>query len=108
MSLRDKLKERVNQDALALEIREWDEIIYVKPLTCGEMSKLQKRHPDFLSKMSVEGMVDLIIMKCLDKDGDPAFTLEDKPLLLREKVNVITAITSEIIGSSLSEDYEKN
>lgn len=108
MSLRDKLKNRVNQDAVAIHVEAWDETLYVKPLTCGDMSKLQRKHPDFLSQMSAESMVDLIILKCLDQEGEKAFSLDDKALLLRESMNVIASIAASILGSQVTEDYEKN
>ena len=108
MNLRDKLKERLDQPAIAVEIEEWGETIYFKPLTCGDINKIQKKYPDFLTSMSGEGMVELILLKSLDKDGEKAFTLEDKPLLLREKMSVIAGIAGAILGSQFSEDHEKN
>jgi hypothetical protein len=108
MSIRDKIKERLSSAPKAVYIEEWDETIYVKPLNCGEMSKLQNRHKDFLSNMTGEAMVDLILMKALDKDGEKAFDLEDKPYLLKESMSVIGSVAAGILGSQTSEDYEKN
>ena len=44
-------------------------------------------------------MVDLIIMKAEDKDGEKLFTLEDKPILMRESVAIISKIAGEMFSS---------
>lgn len=108
MSIHDKIKERISQEPKSFYVEEWDETIFATPLTCGEMSKLQKRHPNFLTAMEGESMVDLIIMKCLDKEGEKLFTLEHKPHLLRETLSVISAVAGKILNSQLEVDYEKN
>lgn len=108
MAIRDKIKERLSVSAKSFHIDEWDEDIYCTPISCGEMSKLQKRHPSFLTNMDGEAMVDLILSKALDSNGDKLFTLEDKPYLLREEMTVISSVAVGILGSQTSEDHEKN
>jgi hypothetical protein len=59
--------------------------------------------------MTVDGMVDLIIMKAETKDGNKAFTLEDKPFLMREEVNIIATLSAKMFGDVVSvEEQEKN
>lgn len=108
MSILDKIKDRINSGTVAIEVKEWGETIYVTPLSCGDMGKLQKRHPNFLGNMTAEGMVDLIVLKAMDKEGEKVFTIEDKPILLRESLNVVASISAAIIGSQIEEDHEKN
>ena len=108
MSIRDKIKARLNSEPAGIFIDEWDETVYVTPITCGEMSKLQSRHENFLSNLTGEAMVDLIITKALTSDGEKMFTIEDKPILLRETMTVISSLAAGILGAQVSEDHEKN
>jgi uncharacterized protein (UPF0264 family) len=108
MTIRDKIKERLNAAPVSFYVKEWDENIYCTPLSCGEMSKIQSKHPNFLSNLTGEAMADLIILKSLNKDGEKMFDLEDKPYLLRENMALISSVSAQIIGAQISEDYEKN
>ena len=59
--------------------------------------------------MTVDGMVDLIIMKAETKDGEKAFTLEDKRFLMSEDVNIIANLSAKMFGDPVSvEEQEKN
>jgi hypothetical protein len=53
-------------------------------------------------------MVDVIIMKAQNRDGDAIFTLEDKPTLMREPMDRIGRIANEMMLTEISEDIEKN
>ena len=108
MSLLDKIREAASQDVKSIYVEAWDETIWIKPLTAGEVSKMQKKHPDFLSHTSLEAMADLIIMKVLDKDGEKALTLEAKPDLLRNHPTVVASVAGQILGPDVNEDHEKN
>ena len=44
-------------------------------------------------------MVDLLIMKAEDKDGEKLFTLEDKPFLMREPVTLISNISGQMFAT---------
>lgn len=95
-------------------VSEWGEDgkpleIFAGVLTCHDVDRLQKKHKDFLANMSVEAMVDLIILKSENESGDKLFSLEDKPVLMREPVLLVTRVAGEIFGSVLTaEDAEKN
>ena len=83
--------------------------IYASTLTCHDVDRLQKKHKDFLNNMTIEGMVDLIILKAETADGEKMFTLEDKPHLMREPILLVSRIAGEVFGSVLSiEEQEKN
>ena len=54
-------------------------------------------------------MVDLIILKAEDKNGERLFTLEDKPHLMRESLSVVSRVSAEMLQSVASiEEHEKN
>ena len=109
MSIADKLKERIAFQAKSFHVTEWDTDVYCTPFTCGELDKLQKRHPGFLNNLAGEAMVDLIVMKALDENGKQLFTLKEKPYLLREEATVINDVASKLIAQTGLEDTpEKN
>jgi len=109
MSVVDKIKARLGSQPSSYYIEEWDETIYARPLTCGEMTEIQRRHPDFPSKMTGDSMVDLIIRKAMDKQGNKLFSLEDKPILLKETTAIISTVVAKILSSQVTvEEAEKN
>lgn len=113
MSIADRIKARTSARR-TIDVPEWGEDdkplrVAFGPLTAGELNRLQRKHPMFLTNATFEGMVDLIISKCEDANGEKLFTLEDKPILMREEVNVIAHVAGEIMGGASSvEDHEKN
>ena len=108
MSLLDKLKEAIEFDNIEIEVPAWEETFYVSPLSVQELSKLQKRFPDFLINTSIEAAVELIMMKAMTKDGEKAFTLEHKPFLLKQRATIIMQFYGALVGTAIQEDHEKN
>lgn len=109
MSLKNAIREKLELATRAAYIEELDATVYSTPLSAGDAATLQKRHPSFPLNMSPEAMVDLVILKSLEKDGSKAFDLEDKPILLKWDLGVISSITAAIIGGVVTiEDAEKN
>lgn len=108
MSLLEKLENAIKSDLMEIQVEAWDETFYVYPINAKEMITLQKKFPDFLTNSSLEAGVELIMMKALKKDGEKAFTLEHKPLLLRQHFSVILQFYAALIGTVLQEDHEKN
>jgi len=54
-------------------------------------------------------MIDLIILKAESEDGEKAFSIEDRPVLMRENLNVISEVAGQMFGDIDSiEDLEKN
>lgn len=103
MSLGARIAAKRHSNRNVIEVAEWGDdaplAVHTGPLTCADVDKLQRKHKDFLSNPSVASMVDLIIMKAEDKDGEKLFTLEDKPFLMREPVTVISNIAGEMFAT---------
>ena len=114
MGLGEQIAARRALQRNRIEVFEWGEdgeplVIYSGSITAGDIDKLQRKHKDFLSNMTVTGMVDLIIAKAEDVDGKRLFTLEDKMYLMKESVTLISDIAGKMFGDvDTVEDAEKN
>ena len=114
MSLGQKIAERRQKQARIIEVSEWGDDgaplqIYVYPLTAGDINKIQKKHKNFLNDMTIEGMIDLIILKAGNADGERLFTLADKTHLMDEPLPLISDIASQMFGDIDGvEEAEKN
>ena len=113
MSLGKRFAAKRKSNRKCFEVDEWGEddaplIVYSGILTCGDVDKLQRKHPGFMSNPTIAAMVDLIIMKAEDKDGEKLFTLEDKPFLMRESVNVISSVAGQMFSSVESSEAAGN
>jgi len=114
MGLGEQIAARRALQRKQIEVVEWGEdgnalIIYCGPITAGDIDKLQRKHKDFLSNMTITGMIDLIIAKAEDADGKRLFTLEDKMYLMKESVTLISDIAGKMFSDVDSvEDAEKN
>lgn len=114
MSFSDKIAARQKRERQTVEVEEWGVeegsplTIYYGPMLAGEMSRLQRKHPKFFENATVDGLVDIIIMKSEDKDGEKIFTLEDKAFLMRQEWTLITKVGGAMIAGTSAEDYEKN
>lgn len=114
MSLAKRIADRQRANRKMIEVSEWGEddsspmIIHAGPLLAIEMEKIQRKHPQFFQAATIAGMVDLIILKSEDKDGEKLFTLEDKPVLMREEFSLIARISGELISTTTVEEHEKN
>lgn len=114
MSLAKRIADRQRAARKTIEVAEWGEddasplIIHCGPMLAMEMEKIQRKHPNFFQSATIAGMVDLIILKAEDKDGEKVFSLEDKPVLMREEFGVIARIAGEMISATSVEDHEKN
>ena len=101
MSLAKRIAASRQSNRKSFDVAEWGEdgvplTVYVGMLTCADVDRLQRKHPNFMSNPTVAAMVDLIIMKAEDKDGEKLFTLEDKPILMRESVTVVSKVAGEM------------
>jgi hypothetical protein len=104
---------RADQEREVVEVPEWGEEdnplrLYFSPITARDMEKIQRKHPNFLTSVSLGAMVEVLILKCEDEKGDPAFTLEDKPILMGETIGVISKVFGAVFGGKTEEDHEKN
>lgn len=112
MSIAQRIAARTSQKR-HIEVPQWGEPgspekVYFGPLLAGELNRIQRKHPSFLQSASFEAMVDLIILKAENGQGDKLFTLEDKPVLMREEVAVISTVAAELMAGTSVEDAEKN
>lgn len=114
MGLIDNLKQRQQSSRRLIEVPEWaaegeDPVtLYAGKFLAIDLDRIQRKHPGFVNNVTIGGMVDVIIMKAEDKDGSKMFTLEDKPTLMREPVEIITRIAGEMMTVTSSEEHEKN
>jgi len=83
--------------------------IYVSDLTGTQLDKLQRKHKGFPEVVTMGSMVDLIILKAEDADGNRIFSLEDKLVLLDLPYDQLLSAASQVLDSIQSvEDQEKN
>ncbi len=112
MSIAERIKARTSQKR-HLDVPEWGEDgkperVYYGPLLAGELNRIQRKHPQFLNNASFEAMVDLIILKAENGQGEKLFTLEDKAILMREEVGVISTVAAALMSGTSVEEHEKN
>lgn len=108
MSIAQRIAARTSQKR-HIEVPQWGEPgspekVYFGPLLAGELNRIQRKHPNFLQSASFEAMVDLIILKAENGQGEKLFTLEDKPVLMREEVAVISTVAAELMAGTSVED----
>lgn len=103
---------RAERDRSIVEVDEWgDDIplkLYFTDMTARDIERIQRKHKDFLSNPTLSAMVEAIILKCEDENGDKAFSLEDKPILMGETIGVIAKVFGAVLGAVDVEDHEKN
>jgi len=106
MSVLDKAKAHFDKlDTKAIEVPEWDTVIYSTPFTMGEKKSLWK----FAKDDDFEFMVRTLILKALDKDGNKMFDISNKiELMNKVSPDVITRIVGEISTSQTVEEQEGN
>jgi hypothetical protein len=112
MSIAKRIAERTSTKR-HIDVAEWGEPgapekVYYGPLLAGELNRIQRKHPSFLQSASFDAMVDLIILKSENGQGEKLFTLEDKPVLMREEVNVISRLAGALMSGQAIEDIEGN
>jgi len=114
MGLSDNIRANRSKSRTKIIVEAWGDdagpaVIFSSPLTAGDISRIQRKHKDFLNNTSVEAMIDLIILKAESEDGEKAFSIEDRPVLMRENLNVISEVAGQMFGDIDSiEDLEKN
>lgn len=112
MSIAKRIAERTSTKR-HIDVIEWGEDgkperVFYGPLLAGELNRIQRKHPTFLSAASFDAMVDLIVLKAETGDGSKMFTLEDKPILMREEVGIISRVAAEFMSGTSVEEQEKN
>jgi hypothetical protein len=94
-----------------IEVPEWGDesgplIIYFKAMTLAEKQKLQTigERDGFVARLA-----DALIMKALDAQGNPIFTIEDK-FALRHSVDpdVLARVVVQLMSAPSRDDMAKN
>jgi hypothetical protein len=112
MSILDRAKAHFDKQGITeIVVPEWaDEkgeatVIYSKPLTLAEKKKLIK----FAKEDDIEFVARLIIMKALDKTGEPVFDISDRISLLNSvDPNILSRIAGKMTEAKSVEDFEGN
>lgn len=104
---------RSSVDRKSVEVEEWGDdgdpvVLYFSDVTALDIQKIERKHPGFMAKTTMPAMVETIILKCEDEHGEPVFSVEDKPTLMREPIGVIAKLFGAIFNATPVEDHEKN
>ena len=101
-----------HQGTRIIHVPEWGDEdgplqIHVSPYTMDEQKKLRARNKGDLDDPSV--LVDLLILKAEDGQGNKMFELGDKPQLMRKAdANILARVAAEITSAEGLEDTAKN
>ena len=101
----DKAKEHFKSiDRKIIEVPEWGQTVYSKPLTLADKRKLTRTtKPD-----DVTLFADVLILKAEDKEGKKIFTPDDRDRLMNKvDPDVVSAISTEILYFKDSYGSEK-
>tara|TARA_Y100001937_G_scaffold124608_1_gene189670 strand:- start:1926 stop:2270 length:345 start_codon:yes stop_codon:yes gene_type:complete len=95
-------------DVKIIEVPEWglegDKAIYVKPFTMKEKARLFKGAND--SDLNV--LVDIIIAKAEDQEGNKMFDLSHKPkFMIKADTDIISRVSTQILASDTISDLKK-
>lgn len=111
MSILDRAKAHYESlGSVRIEVPEWKDengeptVLYAEPMTLDERRKLDKFASD-----SQEYLARLVITKALDEQGNPAFRIEDKPILMKRVSDLVIArIAGEIARVASIEEQVGN
>lgn len=113
-----KLRERIAANRASRErsmvaVDAWGEAgealsIYAGSISGHDIDRMVRKHPNFLSSPNMEAMVDMIIHKAEDENGEKLFTLEDKQPMLGEPFELIATVFGSIFTAASVEEQEKN
>lgn len=110
MNIIDRVKAHFDaKEIKKIEVSEWGEegkplIIYAQPMTLAETRNLFKGAKN--DDLGV--MVDVIVLKSKDADGNKIFKLDDKQVLLNNAdPSVIARVSKDILSSTSFEEAEK-
>jgi hypothetical protein len=114
MSLAKRIAANREQKELSsIEVEEWGEggqpqTLFFSEVSARDMSKIQKKHADFINNPTMDAMVEMIILKCQTADGEKAFDIGDKFILMGEPLGVIAKVFGAIFNTVSVEEHEKN
>ena len=104
--LLDKIKTHFSsQERMHFYVPEWDQDIYMTPLSIRQQEKISSRAKDSPMQLAVYGL----ILKAEDKDGEKLFGLDDKVTLLNNvSFKTVEKIISALLISGDTDESEKN
>jgi hypothetical protein len=113
MGIREKLEQRAQlrkDDLRSVYVEALEESIWYLPMSVGEIAKVQRKYPTFLkgNEAEIEALIELIVIKAKDENGEKLFKLSDKALLRQEGMLVISEIAGAMMGADTIEDAEGN
>jgi hypothetical protein len=96
-----------------VEVEEWggeDEpcILYFSQLTARDITHISRKHPNMLKDVQPDAMVEMIVHKSEDEAGEKVFGIDDKPILMRESLSVLSKVFAAIFEVGSEADTEKN
>ena len=110
MSVIDRVKNHFeSQGVKTIEVAEWGEegqplVIYSSPFSLGEKRGLFKNAKN--DDLGV--LVDVVVLKARDKDGNKIFKLDDKLTLLNSAdPEVISKVATQMLNTTTFEEAEK-
>jgi len=93
-----------NQERIHFFVQEWDQDIYMTPLSLREQDKINARAKDSPYQLAVYAL----IMKAEDEQGEKLFSLDDKVDLLNNvSFGTVEKIITGMFSSGSVEDAEK-
>ena len=114
MSIAEKIAAKRAEKGLgSFEVEEWGDdgkplTLFFTDVAARDMCKIQKTHKDFINNPTMDAMVDMIILKAMTKEGEKAFDVGDKFILMGEPLNVIAKVFGAIFETVSVEEQEKN
>jgi hypothetical protein len=99
------------QGVTRIEVPEWPDekgnptVMYSQPFTLADRKKLIK----YAQEDDLEFIVRMVIMKCETQDGEKAFDLSDKPVLMNKvDPNIVARIAATDYAAPSKEDQLGN
>ena len=116
MGLVRELRNRRKVEPKRIEGSEWaDEsgepfVFSCYPIPAYDMGQMQKKHPGFLSDMTLPAMVDLICLKATNEANERIFdSADDRHDLMGEESAIVSEIAAQMFSTITSgEEQEKN
>jgi hypothetical protein len=114
MSLAQRIAaNRAEKELSSIDVEEWGEgdqaqTLFFTEVSARDMSKIQKKHPDFINNPTMDAMVEMIILKCQNADGEKAFDVGDKFILMGEPLVLIAKVFGAVFETVSVEEHEKN
>ena len=94
-----------NRERVHFYVQEWEQDVYMSPLSLDEQDKINGRAKDSPYRLAVYAL----IMKAEDEQGEKLFGLDDKVALMNNvSFGTVEKIIAEMFSSGTVEDAEKN